>query len=332
MTLTAAVIGCGRIGSGYDANRRGLDPRSHAGAYTASSAARLVAGVDPSPVRRSEFTDRWGVPAFATIEEMTGTVVPDLWSICTGPAAQPDIARRAMTAGARGLWCEKPIASTLGEARALVDHSRRAAVPIVVSYLRRWDQAHQAAAEWIRQDLGELQHGVVHYARGLRNYGSHALDMLRWWLGEPNWVAARPGHDSGHPDPSPVALVGFGDAVVALLPNARDTYDLFEVDIFGSRGRITLADRGRSVLVSVVGPDTDWDEPRVLGQGGPGFPVGLRDMMRSAAGDLASAVLVGSTPRCTGEDGIAALRLVEAVERSAREGTDIKLEPARADR
>lgn len=325
MTLTAAVIGCGRIGSLYDIGRRGRDPLTHAGAYTAQTGVRLVAGVDPLAERRAAFTRLWGVPAFASVDEMTTSLSPDIWSICTGPEHQPGIAAMAIAHGARALWCEKPVAATLADARVLAANTRAAGIPVAVNMLRRWDAGHQAAAEWIRSEFGDLEHGVVHYTRGLRNYGSHVIDLITWWFDTPDWVMARAGYGAEDSDGSPSVLLGLHRAVVALLPVRRASYDVLEVDLLGSRGRIVVGDLGRSIKIATIVADPDWGEPRVLGHLAERFPRPMRGMMAAAAADLVSAITSGSRPRCSIEDGVEVMRVISAVERSLRERRDVAI-------
>lgn len=329
MTFTAAVVGCGRIGSAYDEGRYG-DPRSHAGAYRASTAVRLVAGVDPDERQREAFVRRWDVPAFPTIDAMLARVRPDLWSICTPQHGRLEIVRAAITGGAKAIWCEKPLAESVAAASEIARIVKRARVPLVLDHQRRWDGGHRAVAAWVRSGrFGSLEHGVVHYTRGLRNYGTHAIDLLRWFLGEPSWTRAVPCHDSGSPDPSPCALLGYpGGGAVAFLPVRTASYNVFEVDLFGSRGRVTLSDLGRKIDVREVVPLRGWSGERTLGRrAGATRPAGgLRGLLRAALADVVAAVRTGSRPACGADDGVAALRVAEGIERAALTGEMIRLD------
>ena len=329
MSLSAVVIGCGRVGSVYDNGRAGQDPRSHAGSYAAAPGIELVAGVDPNDERRAAFETLWQVPAYARVEDMLPRVRPEVWSVCTPAGPRPDLIETALSSGARAIWAEKPLASSAAAARTVVRRSREAGVPLAVNYPRRWDPAHIAFAEAIhRGEAGRIQHVAVRYTRGLLNYGTHAIDLLRWFVGEPSWLWAHEALDRDETDPSPVIAMGFGDGpIAALLPIDRDAHDTFEVDLIGTDARFTLRDRGATVRVERVAVDRDWSEPRVLRPAPDEFPPGLRGMMLAAVKNLMAALLRPEELRCTGEDGLAALEIVEAVRESLRSGAAVLRSP-----
>ncbi len=332
MTRTAIIVGCGRIGSAYDEDRELTDPRSHAGAYSRSEAVKLIAGVDTSSDRRERFTARWGVPAYATVEEaLSDRGQPDIWSLCTPPADRPMLVVQAIQNGARAIWAEKPLALRSADAREMVTRAAHARVPLAVGYLRRWDRAHREAAPLLRDGrLGRLQHVSVRYTRGLLSYGSHALDLLRWYVGEPEWVYGRAASDQDDEDPSPLAVLGFpGGAVAAFLPVARSTYDIFEIELLGTDGRLRLLENGRRIELDTVGPHPDWSDERALTPSGTRFPPGAHGMMRAVVENIIACLEESEPLRCTGADGIAALELVEAIRASVTSGNPVTVRTRR---
>jgi predicted dehydrogenase len=66
-------------------------------------------------------------------------------AICSPPAEHARHIRESLDAGARAILCEKPLATTAEEARAVVDACRRAGVPLLVAtnhfYDAAWDRA-----------------------------------------------------------------------------------------------------------------------------------------------------------------------------------------------
>ncbi len=332
MTRTAIVVGCGRTGSAYDEGRELGDPRSHAGAYSCSKAVKLIAGVDPSSDRRERFTARWSVPAYATVDDaVSERGRADIWSLSTPPADRPTLVAQAIENGARAIWAEKPLALRSADAREMVARAARARVPLAAGYLRRWDQAHGEAAAVLRQGrLGRLQHVSVRYTRGLLNYGSHALDLLRWFVGDPEWVYGRPASDQDAEDPSPLAVLGFsGGAVAAFLPVARSAYDIFEIEILGADGRLRLWENGRRIELDIVGRDPDWSDERALTPSGTRFPPGARGMMRAVVENIVGCLNESEPLRCTGADGVAALELVDAIRASVTSGKPVTVRTRR---
>jgi predicted dehydrogenase len=352
MTWTAAVIGCGRIGSAYDEaagagrslgaathpcpNPSG-EPLTHAGAYAAHPAVRLVGGVDPDPTRRAAFTGRWGAPAFDSIDALLRVARPQLWSICTPPEAHFAAARRAADEGAEAVWCEKPLAPTLAEGLRLVDACLLKGVPLCVNFTRRFDAAHQSLARRLHAgEWGPVERVVVHYARGLANYGSHAVDLLRWWLAdEIVSVHAIDELEEGGADPSLTVLARTRRGVpIALLPTRREAYDSFEVDLWARHGRLTLTHAGHALRLHRVGPSPHEAEPAVLLEEPAPAWTGLRGTARAAV-DALIAHLTQATPLpCDGVDGLRAAAVVEAARASCAQGgawTDVPAVLGRAE-
>ena len=124
-TLRAAIIGTARVGSWYDELLTATPeqiPSSHAGCYAAHPRAQLVAGCDLDEERLERFGRKWGVTALYTdFREMLAREQPDLVSVTTSwghdhAAILPVVAQ----SGVKGIFSEKPIATSMAEAREIV--------------------------------------------------------------------------------------------------------------------------------------------------------------------------------------------------------------------
>jgi len=321
--LRAAVIGCGRIGSLYDAERTDPsdDPWSHAGAYTGHPETTLVAGVDPVPQRREQFTARWGVPAYATVTEMLAHVRPALWSICTTADGRLEVVRAALSAGAHAIWCEKPLAATLAEAAKLVAACEEVGVPLLVNHSRRFDPFHQELAQRVQAgEWGRIERIVIHYVRGIANYGSHAVDAIRFLLADDiAWLSARDELREPEEDPSlTVSGETVGGVPFQLLPVRRTWYDSLEIDVWGSAGRVTVTHLGREVRQYRVGPSPHWDEAAVLLETPGRFLPGMDGVMRNAVSNLVAHLEGGQPLLSSGRDGLASVAAIWAAKQSAQ--------------
>jgi predicted dehydrogenase len=103
--LRAAVIGAGAFG------------RHHATKYAAMDGVQLVAIADPSIDARAAAMARHGVPTVADWRELVGKV--DLVSVCSPAVTHAEIVR-AFLEGDADVLVEKPIATDLAEADALI--------------------------------------------------------------------------------------------------------------------------------------------------------------------------------------------------------------------
>lgn len=318
----AVVVGCGRAGSLYDCGRPEGEIRTHAGAYASNSQVALAAGVDPLAERRGQFTRKWNAPAFSNTDALAKQLPLQLWSVCTPPEAHLEAGLAAIRGGARAIWCEKPMAASLEQAVKLAAACEAAGVALSINHSRRFDALHQDIARRLQaMEWGRVQRVLIHYVRGIANYGSHAFDLLRFLLGgEIKWVAATDSLKESQPDPS---LTVYGEmqegASFALLPLDRRGYDCFEADVWCSLGRITITHLGRSVREYRVGRSPHWDEPAVLLETDKTFPAGMGATAPAALANLIDHLDRGAALLSSGSDGLAALAAVAASQYSAQQ-------------
>lgn len=121
--LRAAVIGAGAFG------------RHHATKYAALAGIDLVAIADPSAEARSAIAGKLGVAAVADWRELLGKV--DLVSVASPAITHGQIVRAFLEAGAHVL-VEKPIATDLAEADALIALAARKKLVLTVGHQERF--------------------------------------------------------------------------------------------------------------------------------------------------------------------------------------------------
>src|SRR5688572_2799636 len=89
----------------------------------------------------------------------------------------------AVEAGVKAINCEKPIATNLGDADAMVALCERAGVVLVVNHQRRFNGESVQARRWIDEGrVGAVEHLVTGVRGDLLHDGTHAIDLLRFYL------------------------------------------------------------------------------------------------------------------------------------------------------
>ncbi len=308
--LQALVVGCGAVGSQYDEGRIGDLPLSHAGAYHAHEATRLSAGVDPDTAARRRFEERWGVPCYPELDAALAEHHPAVVSVCTPSESHLALVERALTADARAFWVEKPLADTRSEGEQLVAACARAGAPLQVNFLRRFDPFHQSVAK-ILHNAAPLLHADFRFSGSLRNFGSHAFDLFRWFAGEPDWVRA-----VRLPTGESLVLMGTpGGATASFTRVPAETIEIFECYLFTSERLLSLTGLGEELLTADAQPSPLFGNVTRLGE-----PVassgGLERAMIGGVESLASHLKSGTPLLCDGADGLAALAILEAAEES----------------
>jgi predicted dehydrogenase len=320
MTFHAAVIGCGKIGSGFaDDPLLAGDVYTHAEAYVRSPSTELVAVCDRDADVAQRCGERWNVASFTTIERLLASAEAEIVSICTPDKTHYAIAKLAIEAqSVRAILCEKPLATNVEEGEELVRLARDSGKTIAVAYVRRYAENIAAVRRLLdKGSIGPLRAISGWYGKGVLHNGSHWFDLLRMLAGEVEWVEATDRLGEGDDDPSLDVTLGLASGAVATLRAAdSNAYSIFEMDLLTEGGRIEIRDGGHSLSLYRLKPSTRYSgyselapEPNDFGD--------MRNLMLHAVDDLADALASGRPPLCTAEDGLAALRIAGAARRSA---------------
>lgn len=218
--------------------------------------AQVVGGCDPL-ARPAAFP----FPVFATVEELLARSAPDILVVAAPTGHHAALARAGLEAGCH-IFCEKPFADDLGEARALVSLAGARGRRIVVNNQYRFMRSHAAA----RARIGGPDFGALLFLdarqtiradarteagwrgrdprRTCKDFGTHVFDLCRFFFGaDPRAVDARMprGDNLGGPDFLNLIRLEFpGDRVAQITLDrlARGPQRYLELRLDGSRGAI----------------------------------------------------------------------------------------------
>jgi predicted dehydrogenase len=333
MAYRAALLGCGKIGSEFSDDPKVRGVHSHAAAYAACPATTLVAVCDRDPLKAARCGERWGIAALYTEpERLLAAERPEIVSVCTPDATHFELIRAAIEApGVRAVLAEKPLALRAADAAALVRLADQRGVRLAVNYTRRYCERHAQLRKWVRSGgLGAIQSVVGSYTKGLLHNGTHWIDLARFFVGEVAWAWGTDVRREAGDDPTLDAFFQFETGAGGHLVggDALD-YTLFEIDLIGTRGRLRITDLGETFEAFDVADSPRFSGYRELAPRAA-YRDGLRDVLKHAVADLVRCLGDGRAPRCSGADGLAALRIAEAVRESAPTGRKVCVEPYHA--
>ena len=145
-----------------------------------------VACMDIVPEAAEAFARRFGIPhVFDSFVELLERHSPDIVAITTPPPAHLAMVEAAVAAGVRGINCEKPMATDLATADAMIDLCARAGVLLVVNHQRRFLRQHQQARAWIDAGrIGRVSDVICGVSGDLLHDGTHMIDLLRYYLAD----------------------------------------------------------------------------------------------------------------------------------------------------
>lgn len=239
-------------------------PHSHVAAYATVPSTEVVAVCDLLPEMLDRFEREWGgelpqVRPYTDYKTMLQDERIDLLSVATPDHRHAQIVVDAVEAGVRGIFCEKPIATTLADADRMIAACRRHNVPLLVDHTRRWYPEFAEARRRIREGaIGSLQRIVATLggprAMLFRN-GTHLIDCVCYFAeSEPAWVwgelddpqrahAPRYTGDGGRDpatDPGGSGYVHFTNGARGFINASKATMPNFELDLVGETGRIRI--------------------------------------------------------------------------------------------
>jgi predicted dehydrogenase len=328
----AARIGIGIIGCGAIGTRR-----AEVAAKAGGSPVVIVA--DSQVYRAKEVAGAIGAEATDSWEEVVEHPEVQAVVVATTHNVLAPITIAAVRAG-KHVLCEKPMAIHSREAEAVVEAARRARRIVKVGFNHRHHPSVRRAHALARDGaIGEVLCLRCRYGHGgrpgyerewrmdpalsgggeLLDQGIHAIDLFRWFLGDlsvvagvtATWVWSAPVEDNVF------ALFRSRSGQVASLHASWTQWkNLFSLEVFGTEGALAVEGLGRSYGTESLtvyrrrsgGPP---DEERTE------FP-GPDESWDREWDEFLSAVRTDTLPPASAEDGLAALRLVEAVYESAR--------------
>jgi len=348
--LGVALFGCGGVSAG------------HFSAYAANPKARLIAAVDVRPELAETAAKRWGAERWytSTAEALADPAV-QIADLCLPHHLHAPVAIEAANAG-KHVFVEKPIANTLDEADAMIAACRENNVILMVDQTKRYQNRHRTLKELLDADyvgdpilvrgayLQDITYAWQHMdAARLKGYwkhdgvisgiGIHALDLLRWLIGEVVEVQAvastsdmidpaRRTEDSG------LVLLKFANGCIGQVtvsyvlkhPHLGASWDVMPIEIYGRKGSLRMDEHDVITVTSAsiagdVGPGVFQVQTRPA-VGAPRLP---EEGMAGAIKHLLDCVLNGTQPLTHGEDARASLELVEAAYHSINEGRAVRL-------
>jgi predicted dehydrogenase len=264
-------------------------PYSHAAALAAIPGIDVVAGCDIVPGLRDQFKERWGhvwpeARTYESYAELYEKERPELVTIATPDFLHADPFTKAVEAGAKAIFVEKPLATSLAEATAMVEAARAKGVIVNVDFTRRWAPNYVAARALINEGrIGTLSQVLIEIggerAMLWRNH-PHAIDLMAYYAdADPEWVVGElekgyeaygldykgDGGKTTSSEPAANYYVAFRNGVRGYLTGMKDTIPGLIVTLRGNLGRIQVDEQTLHLTASEMigsGPTAGTTTPR----------------------------------------------------------------------
>jgi predicted dehydrogenase len=329
--VRGAVIGCGFFA------------QNHLHAWREIGGAEIVAVCDLDETRVEACARKFDIRgAYTDVQEMLQTESVDFVDVVTQATSHRPLVEAAASHGVEVI-CQKPLAPTPEEAKAIVEACRAANVRLMVHENFRWQTPMRALKE-AAQDLGELFYGRISFRSAydvyadqpylaederfiLYDLGVHLLDLARFFMGEVQRLYCQTRRVNPRIAGEDVATVVLEMAsgatcVVELSYASRLEEELFPqtlVHLEGAKGSAILGPYYSLTVVKedrvenrVVPPKTfTWSTP-------PGEVV--QDSVMAIQQHWVECLAQGRVPETSGDDNLRTLGLVFDAYESAESG------------
>ncbi len=340
MTITPlqiAIVGPGRMGQIYARLAEEL------------SETRLVAVCGRSEASTREMADQYQVPGYPHARhtdmlenhaEIDAVVVSASEWMHTAPVLA------SLEAG-KHVLVEKPMAVSPADARMMVQAADRVGVHLMVCHSLRFDPPFAAMRQAVAAgDIGEVLHVYarrnppqVAAERVLGKFSlaywltPHDIDMMLWTVGRPITrvkAYARQGGKGRHD--FIIAVFTFDSGVVGVLENSwstpahsgRPQYEQFS--IHGSEGAAEVLGHENGVAVYRADGPPDYPDTGYT----PVLHGRQEGMFRSLFSHFVGVVQGKWPPIVSGENGLAAIQVAAAIDRSLETGREVQVDSSTA--
>ena len=335
MSINWGILGAGKIAE-----------RQMVSAIAQAPGQRLAAVMKRDRGQAQRFAEQHGVPRFYdTVDGLLADQEINAVYVATPPHLHADQAIQAANAG-KHVLCEKPLALTSGQARAMIDACHANGVQLMVCYYQRYNTRHQQ----IKQLLAAGAIGQVTAARlnfsdyfpptpgywhhdpaisgggPLMDLGVHCIDLLRYLCGEVTTVTAFIDTLAAPSavDDTATLLLKLANGAQAVITSHWSTAN-FEpqqsngLEIHGTLGTIQAA--------PISSKDSSGTLRLLTAAGVQDFsvvPGGVRPHVALLTA-FANALANNTPTPIPGEEGLAGLQVIEAAYQSAQSGVRVQV-------
>lgn len=337
--LRAAVVGCGAISE-----------RLHVPDYATCPDAEIVGLCDKDASRAKALAAKWAPEAaiYTDYKKMLAEVSADCVTVTLPNVLHCPVTIDCLKAGAH-VMVEKPMATSLAEARKMCDAAKKAGKLLLVNQTQRLINAHKKAREVIQSGvLGKVLHvngvfghsGPDNWAPGadwffnkksarfgaMADLGIHKADLIRYLAGkeiaEISAYSARLDK-KGTVEDNFVSSFKFDDGTVGMLSASwtfygkGDNYIIFHCE----KGSLHVNwDPAHPCIGHLEHP-----EGRIFFDPPPPIEKYPESWGVDVSGHFVAACKGEMEPFCTGEEGMKSLQVILAAEKSAATGKSVKV-------
>ena len=306
-TINVGVIGVGAMGY------------NHARVYSKLENANLVAVADVDEETCNKVCKKYNTKGYSVIEDLLKDPEIEVVSVCVPTTFHHEVVMQALEYG-KHVLVEKPIAFTSEEAESMIKVAEEKGLKLATGHVERFNPAVQKAKELIDNDvIGDIvaisAKRVGPFPPRIKDVGVaidlaiHDLDVMNFLIDQPvSQIYATMSSilDKSDFEDHAEIMISFEDETTGILEvNWLTPYKRRQVEITGTAGIITVDYINQSL--------------EVYGKFAQDIQIKPIEPLIAELGSFLEKVENDEEPEITGEDGLKALKMVLAANKSSRE-------------
>jgi predicted dehydrogenase len=314
------IIGTGKPWRSDGATGFGMSHR-HVTGYKESPDCELIALCDLVEENAKAFQEQHGGERIYTdYPTMLSEANLDIVSVCTWPHLHAPMVIACAEAGVKAIHCEKPMATTFGDSKRMVEACAKSGTQLTFNHQRRFNKPFRKAKELLDAgEIGDLMQ-MEAICGNLYDWGTHWFDMLGMFNNETPgaWVIGQIDLRGSHPvfgamvEGQGVSYFKYQNGVYGLLQTGHESPSVANIRLIGTDGVIELGVPN--------GPSL-----RIMGKGRSGWEaIETGDTLHGDRAntdgvlDLVDALKNGREPECSGRRALNATELIFGTYESSR--------------
>jgi UDP-N-acetylglucosamine 3-dehydrogenase len=309
-----------------------------------SDMGALVGVADTDKETAEQVAKDHDTTAFSDFKRMLDETKPEGVVIATPTSTHANIAHDIATKydGIKGILIEKPLASTLEDAKKVSEIVRKRGIVTLVSHSEIYNPIVWRALSLIKTDVIGIPQTVIHDRRGFvpparisslgdvfEDIGVHDFDIMARVSNGPAKLYAQSRKTDGIHN-SGAIMVKFDSGTEHFFHLSRQYVGRRRyMDVSGTKGSLVLDLFGQIIKVQHLdqAPETRGDTIQLPERGATIKVYG--EPVREVLNDFLRCIKTGETPRVSIDDALCALDIVEASRQSAESGRviDIEIKP-----
>ncbi len=321
----------------------------HARLYSEHPLADLLGVADLDERKANKVADSYSTKAYTRFEELLADPAIQAVSIAVPDPFHKEPAVKAAEAG-KHILLEKPLATTVKDAKAILETAEQNGVKLMVDFMNRWSPPFSLAKQAIDNgDLGDLLYinmklnDTIYVPTKMLSWadkssalwflGSHAIDLILWLVNDDveqvscvsrSRVLKNRGIDT--PD-FYHSVLEFQHGVVAnlenswILPESGPTVFEFTAEIVGTQGKIDI-DTARNGCIRFSAQEK-YAYPDMFGA--VNVAGEIRGFAHTAIDHFVRCVLEDKKPAITGEAGLIVTRIITNLEEAQQKRQPVRI-------